>query len=98
MVDVYKSDVYEKWLTKLRDHQAKHAIEARLDRIRGGHFGDIKSVGDGVQEIRIHVGPGYRIYFLRRGDVLVVLLCGGNKTTQRKDIELAKIIAANMEF
>ncbi|WP_420902126.1 type II toxin-antitoxin system RelE/ParE family toxin [Pseudomonas nitroreducens] len=70
----------------------------RLDRIRSGHFGDIRSVGIGVSEIRLDVGPGYRVYFRRRGDVLILLLCGGDKTSQQRDIKLAQQLAGAIEW
>ncbi|WP_409978067.1 type II toxin-antitoxin system RelE/ParE family toxin [Pseudomonas sp. C9-3] len=69
----------------------------RLERIRSGHFGDIRSVGIGVSEIRLDVGPGYRVYFTRRGDVLILLLCGGDKTSQQRDIKLAQQLAGAIE-
>jgi len=98
MIDVYKSEVFNKWLKKLRDRQAKNSIQARIDRLVLGHFGDVKSVGGGISEMRIHCGAGYRLYFVRRGQTVIVLLCGGDKKTQSKDILIAKEMAEEMEF
>ena len=78
------------WLNGIRDQRAVRKIEARIARVRLGNFGDSKSVGEGVTELRIDYGPGYRVYFGREADVVVVLLCGGDKGSQRCDIELAK--------
>ena len=78
----------------LRDRRAVARINARLLRIEVGHFGDVSALGNGVLELRVHYGPGYRIYFLRQGATVVVLLCGGDKASQRRDIEQAKRIAA----
>lgn len=78
--------------------RGKVVILRRLDRIRSGHFGDIRSVGIGVSEIRLDVGPGYRVYFTRRGDVLILLLCGGDKTSQQRDIKLAQQLAGAIEW
>lgn len=76
----------EEWLENLRDVRARVRIKARLDRVLNGNFGDIQLVGTGVWEIRFHFGPGYRIYFGLNGDILVILLCGGDKSTQEGDI------------
>lgn len=78
------------WIRKLRDMKAKQAIEARLDRVRLGNLGDHRSVGEGVMELKFHVGPGYRVYIGQDGDTVVVLLCGGDKSTQDEDIQKAK--------
>lgn len=75
---------------RLRDERARGVIFARLDRLAYGHAGDVEPVGQGVSELRIHYGPGYRIYFHRRGDTIIVLLCGGDKSSQAKDIKTAK--------
>ena len=75
---------------KLKDSRARALIASRLDRLAFGHVGDVKSVGQGISELRIHYGSGYRIYFQRRGAAIIVLLCAGNKSTQAKDIETAK--------
>nr|WP_252263873.1 type II toxin-antitoxin system RelE/ParE family toxin [Paracidobacterium acidisoli] len=81
----------------LRDAQARARIAARIRRLAFGNPGDVKPVGDGVSELRIHYGPGYRVYFIQRGTVLIVLLCGGDKSTQDKDIEAAKRLAKETE-
>lgn len=81
----------------LRDHRARARIAARIDRLALGNPGDVEPVGEGVSELRIHHGPGYRVYFVRRGSVLIVLLCGGDKSTQTKDIKIAKALAADLE-
>jgi putative addiction module killer protein len=78
------------WLAALRDRQARGRIRARLARLAAGSFGDSEPVGEGVMELRIDWGPGYRVYFARLGQVVVLLLCGGDKRTQNKDIERAK--------
>ncbi len=81
---------FRNWLEALKDQQARARIRVRLNRIRLGNFGDCKSVGSGVSEMRIPYGPGYRVYFGRKGDYVVILLCGGDKSTQSKDIALAQ--------
>ncbi|WP_168077001.1 type II toxin-antitoxin system RelE/ParE family toxin [Caulobacter sp. SSI4214] len=93
MIEVFKTDVFATWLSSLRDRAGRAVIDARLLRLRYGQFGDVRPVGEGVWELRIHVGPGYRVYFVRRGDILVVLLCGGDKDTQAADIQRAKVMA-----
>lgn len=84
-------------MTNLRDHRAKARIAARIDRLAFGNLGDVISVGAGVSEMRIHYGPGYRVYFYRHGMTLAILLCGGDKSTQAKDIKRAKTIANQLE-
>ena len=81
---------FTKWLRRLRDGPSRSRIRQRIARLRLGNFGDARSVGDGVHEIRIHFGPGYRVYFGRETDALVILLCGGDKGGQNRDIERAK--------
>jgi len=93
MLDLRQTETFTKWRSKLKDERARAAIALRLARLAFGHVGDAKSVGDGVSELRIHYGPGYRVYFQRRGEIIVVLLCGGDKSTQAKDIAKAKILA-----
>jgi putative addiction module killer protein len=83
---------FRKWRLRLKDHRAR-AIASRLDRLAQGHAGDAKPVGEGVSELRIHYGPGYRVYFQKRGNTINVLLCGGDKSTQAKDIKTAKHLA-----
>ena len=81
---------FREWLLDLRDAKTRARIRVRLNRVRLGNFGDSRSVGEGVNELRMTFGPGYRIYYGRRGDALVILLCGGDKRTQRRDITRAK--------
>jgi len=97
MIEVRKTAAFSDWMAKLRDHRVRARIAARIDRLAFGNPGDVKSVGQGVSELRIHHGPGYRVYFVRRGETLIVLLCGGVKKTQTKDIETAKMLAASLE-
>jgi putative addiction module killer protein len=97
-VKVEKTDVFDKWLRKLRDGRARARIAQRLDRVaETGNLGDHRSVGAGVFEFRIDYGPGYRIYFVRRGTALVILLCGGGKDSQARDVEAAKNLARALE-
>jgi len=84
------SNPFREWLESLKDREARARIRVRINRIRLGNFGDSKSVGGGVSELRITYGPGYRVYFGRQGDTIVVLLCGGDKRTQSRDIDVAK--------
>jgi len=81
---------FRDWLHGLSDRQARHRIEARITRVAEGSFGDVEPVGEGVLELRIDWGPGYRVYFARVGQVIVLLLCGGDKRTQQRDIKRAK--------
>jgi putative addiction module killer protein len=97
MVELIKSATFDRWLISLRDRQAKARIEVRLRRLSLGNTGDVKPVGDGILEMRIDQGPSYRVYFMRRGMLLIVLLCGGDKSSQQKDIAQAKLIARQFE-
>ena len=96
MIEVRQTEGYAKWFKALRDQTAKDRIDVRIFRLQAGNFGDVKSVGEGVRELRIDYGPGYRVYFVQRGNVLVILLCGGDKRTQAKDIEAAKSLAKSV--
>lgn len=91
-MQVVQSDVFTAWLGKVKDERAAARIVIRIRRMEIGNAGDVRPVGEGVSEIRIDYGPGYRIYFIRRGRTLIILLCGGDKN-QRKDIALAKRMA-----
>lgn len=93
MVDVVESDTFKRWVRRLRDRRAVARISARLRNASLGHFGDTSPVGDGIFEMRIHYGPGYRLYFIREGRAVIVLLCGGEKDGQQRDIERAKRLA-----
>jgi len=94
---IQQTEHFGKWLASLRDVRAKARILARLDSVRLGNLGDNKSIGDGIGEMRIDVGAGYRVYFTRRHRVIVLLLCGGDKSTQAKDIVRAKLLAQAIE-
>ena len=96
MITVDATDEFKLWLRNLRDRTARARINKRLRRIVDGNFGDAKPVGGGVSEIRINFGPGYRVDFTQRGPVLVILLCGGDKSTQNADIEDAKRLAKGL--
>ncbi|MFY9261335.1 MAG: type II toxin-antitoxin system RelE/ParE family toxin [Gallionella sp.] len=89
MNNFLKSAEFDAWLAKLKDKVGKAMIARRIERAEAGHFGDCASVGEGVVEMRIHVGPGYRAYFTRRGDTVYFLLLGGDKSTQNRDIKRA---------
>lgn len=96
MVDIKKTDVYARWLDNLRDIRARARVLARVERLAAGNPGDVKSVGEGVSEMRIDYGPGYRVYFTRRGNEIVILLAGGDKSTQNADIKTAQELARNL--
>lgn len=93
MVEIIKSDTFDRWLRKLRDSQAKARVEMRIRRLSLGNAGDVQPIGEGLSEMRIDYGPGYRVYYLQQSKVLVLLLCGGDKRTQQKDIVKAREIA-----
>ncbi|HUB52390.1 MAG TPA: type II toxin-antitoxin system RelE/ParE family toxin [Terracidiphilus sp.] len=94
MLELQQTETFRKWRMKLKDRRARAMIASRLDRLASGNAGDVKPVGEGVSELRIDHGPGYRIYFQKRGNSLVILLCGGDKGTQEQDIKRAKDLAA----
>ena len=96
MIRIQRTFQYAKWLAGLADERAKARIQSRLLRLANGNFGDVRPVGEGVSELRVHYGPGYRVYFTQQGNALVILLIGGDKSTQQKDIERAKVIAKNL--
>ncbi|KPF99173.1 hypothetical protein IP86_09630 [Rhodopseudomonas sp. AAP120] len=97
MPTIRKTPEFERWLRHLRDQRARVRILLRLDRLELGNPGDAAPVGEGVNELRIHYGPGYRVYFVERGATLVVLLCGGDKSSQAADIAAAKKLARDLE-
>jgi putative addiction module killer protein len=94
VIELKQTDTFRKWRMSLKDERARGLIASRLDRLAYGHEGDVESVAKGISELRIHFGPGYRIYFHRHGRAIVVLLCGGDKSTQTKDIKAAKRLLA----
>ncbi|MEI6747242.1 MAG: type II toxin-antitoxin system RelE/ParE family toxin [Methylococcaceae bacterium] len=96
MISIYTTDEFDDWFATLRDKQAQKRIQARIDRAEDGNFGDCKPVGEGVSEMRIHYGAGYRVYFVQRGLEMVVLLAGGDKSNQQKDIQTALTLAREL--
>ena len=90
MIEIRQTELYFEWFSNLRDRTAKARIDVRIRRLSLGNPGDVKPVGEGVSELRIDYGPGYRLYFAQRGLKLILLLAGGNKSTQKKDIQTAK--------
>lgn len=96
MLEVRKTELFAQWLDNLRDLQARARVQARLERLAGGNPGDVGPVGEGVSELRINYGPGYRVYFKRRGQALIILLAGGDKRTQARDIKIALRLARNL--
>ena len=97
MRSIYSTEVFDAWFEALRDKQAARRIQARIDRVEEGNFGDCQPVGEGVSEMRIHYGPGYRIYMAQRGAEIVILLAGGDKATQNKDIKTALGLAKQLK-
>ncbi|MFA5628020.1 MAG: type II toxin-antitoxin system RelE/ParE family toxin [Thiohalomonadaceae bacterium] len=97
MIEVRTTARFTKWLKSLKDRRAKARIQARIDRVEMGHFGDVAPVGEGVSELRIFYGPGYRVYFVQKDAVVVILLSGGDKSSQKADIAKAKEIARQLE-
>jgi len=93
MIEVRETDAFVDWLAGLRDIRARAEVARRIRRLALGNAGDVKPVGEGVSELRIPYGPGYRVYFVRRGAILVVLLCGGDKSSQDRDIRSALKLA-----
>jgi putative addiction module killer protein len=97
MKTIIQTDTYSSWFNSLRDIQARARIDARIRRAQLGNFGDVEPVGEGVSEMRIHHGAGYRVYFIQRGDEVVILLAGGDKSTQPKDIKTALSLARELK-
>ena len=96
MIEIRKTPLFAKWIDGLRDLRARARVLARIERLAAGHSGDVKPVGEGVSEMRIDCGPGYRVYFKKRGRALVILLAGGDKSSQRRDISTALRLARNL--
>lgn len=95
--EVYRTDEFDEWLSALKDTRAAAKIAARIDRLQHGNPGDTEPVGEGVVEMRIHYGPGYRVYYVTQGRLIVVLLSGGTKGTQEADIKFAKELARQLK-
>ena len=93
MIELLKTETFARWLDDLRDLRARARVQVRIERLAAGNAGDVKAVGEGVSELRIDYGPGYRVYFAKRGRALVVLLAGGVKSTQAADVRTAKRLA-----
>jgi putative addiction module killer protein len=96
MLEVRKTEIFVRWLDGLRDIQARARILARIERLATGNPGDVKPIGEGVSELRIDYGPGYRVYFSKRGPSVVILLAGGDKRTQASDVKIALRLARNL--
>jgi putative addiction module killer protein len=92
-MEIRQTELFARWLASLRDRRARMRITARIRRLSLGNFGDVKPVGGGVSEMRVDYGPGYRVYFVQRGEMLVILLAGGDKSTQGRDIARARELA-----
>ena len=93
MKTIYTTEVFDDWYLGLKDRQVARVIQVRIDRAEDGNFGDCKPIGEGVSEMRIHLGPGYRLYFMQQGFEIVILLAGGNKSTQSRDVQMALQLA-----
>jgi putative addiction module killer protein len=96
VVELRTTPIFDKWLSGLRDNVARLRIAARLKRVELGNFGDAKSVGQSISELRLDYGPGYRLYFTKQNNMVVILLCGGDKSTQAADIAKAHLLAATL--
>jgi putative addiction module killer protein len=96
-MEILSTESFSRWLTSLRDDRARARIATRIRRLTFGNPGDVKPVGEGISELRIDVGAGYRVYFVQRGTLLIVLLCGGDNATQTKDIAAAKRLAKEIQ-
>jgi len=96
MIEIRNTSLFVQWLDELRDLKARARVQARIERLAAGNPGDVEPVGEGVSELRINYGPGYRVYFKKRGRELIILLAGGDKSTQAKDIKTALRLARNL--
>ena len=97
MFEIHETDVFSSWLRGLRDRRGRRAVTVRVQRLALGNAGDVKPIGRGVSELRIRFGPGYRVYFTKRGRVVILLLCGGDKSTQTEDISRAHAMVKELE-
>lgn len=97
MMEIRQTEDYRKWFDKLKDRNARARIDIRLRRLSLRNYGDVKSLGEGVSELKIDYGPGYRVYFTKKGSMMIILLAGGDKTTQTEDIEKAKKLVHEIE-
>lgn len=98
MIEIKRTQEVEKWLKSLKDRTAKAKILTRIERMEEGNFGDVEPIGNGLSELRIHQGKGYRLYFGNKNNEIILLLCGGDKSTQQDDIKKAKQLAAKWGF
>ena len=96
MVEIRRTELFAKWIDNLRDVQAKARVLVRIERLASGNAGDVKPVGEGISEMRIDYGPGYRVYFTKRGSEVIILLAGGDKGSQASDIKTALRLARNL--
>jgi putative addiction module killer protein len=96
MIEIRQTEHFAQWFAKLRDNHAKRRIQARIDRLQQGNPGDVKPIGKGISELRVDYGPGYRVYFIQQGSTLIVLLAGGDKSTQAQDIHAAQDLARQL--
>ena len=96
MIEIRKTEAFAKWIDDLRDIRARARVQVRIERLALGHAGDVKSIGEGVSELRIAYGPGYRVYFKKKGRTVIVLLAGGDKQSQSRDIKTALRLARNL--
>jgi len=97
MFSVRKTEIFDNWIRKLKDRTGRAIINARILRLSHGNYGDTKYLGDGINELRIDFGPGYRVYYTQIRQTIVILLCGGDKSTQSSDLKKAKNMAENLE-
>ena len=98
MIEIRRTQTFTDFIEGLRDLRAKAMIVSRIERLAGGNAGDAAAIGKGVSELRLHYGPGYRVYYVQHGQVLVVLLCGGDKSSQQRDIRRAMALAQDLEL